>query len=113
MVLLSTGRPAQFSIVTLACPSLTSGSLFNNMILSRDMRGENLRKVISPRAEKRNCAVSQVNFCRELQIPCLLLCAIYCVTFAGSNKLLADAYLKKKIPALAGVSQLVGHHSMH
>lgn len=55
MVLLSTGSPAQFSIVTLACPSLTRGSLFNSMILSRDMRGENLRKV-SPRAEKRNCA---------------------------------------------------------
>lgn len=55
MVLLRAGSLVQFSIVTLACPSLTRGSLFNSMILSRDMRGEKSKKV-SPRAKKRHCA---------------------------------------------------------
>lgn len=35
-LLLSPGSPVRFSVVTLACPSLTRGNLFNRMMLFRD-----------------------------------------------------------------------------
>lgn len=66
------------------------------------MRRENLSKAVSPRAEKRN-------FCQPFQVKTefwqrfakflftiMPLCHFYCVTFASSNKLLADTSFKKK-----------------